>query len=67
MQPESAEMWFSIGLFCCFAVISAVGAYLIAAHHWSRKVGAVVAVLILLFFVALGYGVAALMKQGGVL
>ena len=66
MQPESSEMWFSIGLFCSFAVISAVGAYLIAAHHWGRKVGAWTAVLILLFFVGLGYGVAALMKQGGV-
>jgi lipopolysaccharide export LptBFGC system permease protein LptF len=66
MRPESFEMWFSIGLFCSFAVISAVGAYLIAAHHRSRKAGAVVAVLILLFFVALGYGVATLMKQGGV-
>jgi hypothetical protein len=60
-------MWFSIGLFCFFALASALGAYLITAHFRSRKAGVLAAVSTLLFFVVLACGVFFLMREGGVL
>jgi apolipoprotein N-acyltransferase len=65
MPRQFTEMWLPIGLFCLFALISALGAYLITAHHRSRKMGVLAAVLILLFFVGLAFGVLALMREGG--
>ena len=67
MPPHLTEMWLPIGLFCLFALLSALGAYWITAHFRSRKAGVLAAVLILLFFVALALGVDALMREGGVL
>jgi membrane protein implicated in regulation of membrane protease activity len=65
MLRQLTEMWLPIGLFCLFALISALGAYLITAHHRSRQAGVLVAVLVLLFFVGLAFGVLALMRESG--
>ncbi|HEY0515011.1 MAG TPA: hypothetical protein VGH73_24160 [Thermoanaerobaculia bacterium] len=65
MLRQFSEMWLPIGLFCLFALLSAIGAYLVTAHFRSRRAGIVVAGLTLLFFVGLALLVLVLMREGG--
>jgi len=50
-------MWLPSLLFTLFAVFSAVGVYLIVAHHKGRKAGIAGACVMALFYVALYAGV----------
>lgn len=67
MPPQITEMWLPIVLFCLFALFSVLGAYFIAAHFRGRKAGVAAALATLLFFAALAFGVAALLREGGAL
>jgi hypothetical protein len=51
-------------IFVVFTLLSAVGAYLIFAHHRGRAAGVVAAVLIVVFFVSLFFGLYLLMPEG---
>ena len=50
-------MWLPSLLFTLFAVFSAIGVYLIVAHHKGRRAGIVGAVVTALLYVALFAGV----------
>lgn len=52
-------------IFVTFALISALGSYLIIGHHHGRKAGAVGGGIALLFFSLLFLGVYALLRNGG--
>jgi len=67
VPPDPSEMWLSFLLFGLFALLSAVGAYLVTAHLRGRRAGIAAAVLTALFFGALFAGVLALMRHGGLL
>jgi len=60
-------MWMPLALFLLFALLSAIGAYLVVAHWRGRAAGAWAAALTVVFFAALLAGVWALMRNGGVL
>lgn len=51
-------------IFVVFTLLSAAGAYLIFAHHRGRTAGIVAAVLIVVFFVSLFFGLVLLMPEG---
>ena len=55
------EMWLPSLLFLLFAVFSAVGVYLIVAHHKGRNAGIAGALVTALLYVALFAGVLFLM------
>lgn len=67
MPSNAAEMWLPFLLFGLFALLSALGAYLVVAHGRGRRAGIVAAVLTALFFGALFFGVLALIRAGGAL
>lgn len=50
-------MWLPTLLFVLFAGFSAIGVYLVLAHHRSRTVAAVGALVTVIFYVALYAGV----------
>lgn len=53
-------MWLPTLLFTLFAVLSAIGVYLIVAHHRGRTAGLVGAAVTALLYVALYAGVLSL-------
>lgn len=53
-------MWLPSLLFTLFAVFSAIGVYLIVAHHKGRRAGILMALATVLFYVALFAGVLSL-------
>lgn len=62
------EMWLPTLLFSLFAAFSAVGVYLIVAHHRGRRAAIAGALVTALLYVALYVGVLALIalpKAGG--
>lgn len=67
MTPSSSEMWLPLALFFIFALISVVGAYLIAAHWRGWKAGLWAALGTALFFGALLAGLGYLLRNGGLL
>jgi drug/metabolite transporter superfamily protein YnfA len=67
VRSEPAEMWMPLLLFVVFALLSVIGAYLVAAHWKGRRGGVVAALLTALFFAAVLAGLAALMRNGGML
>jgi hypothetical protein len=67
MTLQLAEMWLPLTLFFLFALLSAVGAYLAAAHWRGRAAGVLAALLTALFFAALLAGLWALLRSGGAL
>jgi hypothetical protein len=67
VRSEPAEMWMPLLLFVVFALLSVVGAYLVAAHWRGRRAGIVAALLTALFFGALLAGLLALMRNGGMI
>jgi hypothetical protein len=67
VKSEPAEMWMPLLLFVVFALLSAIGAYLVAAHWRGRRAGVVAALLTALFFAALLTGLLALMRNGGMI
>jgi hypothetical protein len=50
-------------LFAIFALLSALGAYLILTHHHGRGAGLLAAALTLAFFAILGAGLLALLRE----
>jgi hypothetical protein len=56
------EMWLPSLLFTLFAVFSAVGVYLILAHHKGRMAGIAGALVTVLLYVALYAGVLVLIR-----
>lgn len=52
-------------LFVLFAALAVLGAFLIVAHHRGRAAGLLAAALTLVFFGALGAGLAALLSGAG--
>jgi hypothetical protein len=58
-------MWWPVVLFCVFTLLSMAGAYWVAAHWRGRVAGIWAAIATALFFVALAFGVWALMREGG--
>jgi hypothetical protein len=56
------EMWLPSLLFTLFAVLSAVGVYLILAHHKGRTAGIAGAFVTILLYVALYAGVLYLIR-----
>jgi hypothetical protein len=67
MMPSFSEMWLPLGLFFVFALISVVGAYLIAAHGRGRRAGFWAALGTALFFGVLLLGLEFLMRSSGLL
>ena len=67
MAPQPPDIWFPLGLFLLFALLSMAGAFLAVAHGRGRKAGAVAALLTGLFFAALLAGLWALLRRGGAL
>jgi hypothetical protein len=51
-------------LFVLFALFAAAGAYLAAVGPKGRRFALVAALVVLAFFVALGFGVVTLIRQG---
>ncbi|HEV2853096.1 MAG TPA: hypothetical protein VHC97_09865 [Thermoanaerobaculia bacterium] len=67
MASPSSEMWLPLAVFCLFALLSVVGAYL-AAAHWRGRAAAVWAALgTALFFGALFLGLDFLIRSTGLL
>jgi hypothetical protein len=66
-MPQSPDLWFPLGLFLLFALLSAAGAYLAVAHGRGRRAGAVAALATALFFAALLAGLWTLLRSGGAL
>ncbi|HEX6864312.1 MAG TPA: hypothetical protein VF414_15890 [Thermoanaerobaculia bacterium] len=58
-------MFLPIALFLVFALLCAVGAYLILAHHRSRAAGVWAALGTTLFFGLLFFGLLALLRSAG--
>jgi hypothetical protein len=54
-------------IFLLFTALATAGAYLVTAHHRSRRAALGVAAASLLFFIILAAGLFALMRSGGVL
>jgi hypothetical protein len=67
VNPQPTDIWFPLGLFLLFALLSVAGAYLAVAHWRGRKAGAGAALLTALFFAALLVGLWALLRSGGAL
>ncbi len=67
MTFQPSEMWLPLTLFCLFALLSVVGAYLAAAHWRGRVAGVWAALGTVLFFGALFVGLGFLLRSGGVL
>lgn len=67
MTPSPSEMWLPLGLFFTFALLSVVGAYLIAAHGRGWKAGVWAALGTALFFGALFVGLGYLLRSSGLL
>jgi hypothetical protein len=65
MRPDPNEIWWPLVLFCVFTLLSMGGAYWVAARLRSRVAGIWAAVVTGLFFLAVGYGVWALMRESG--
>jgi len=65
MRSDPSEMWWPVVLFCVFTLLSIVGAYWVVAHWRGRVAGIWAAVATALFFLALAFGVWALMREGG--
>jgi len=61
------DLWFPLGIFLLFALLSGAGAYLVVARWRGRVAGVWATLLTLLFFAALLAGLWALMRGGGVL
>lgn len=58
-------MWLPTLLFLLFAAFSAVGVYLIVAHHRSRTAAVIGAIVTLLFYLVLYAGVLYLIRPLG--
>lgn len=58
-------MVFPLLLYCLFALLSAVGAFLAAAHHRGTRAGLLGASATLLCFAALGWWLLSLFREGG--
>lgn len=66
-MSQTSEMWLPLALFCIFALLSVVGAYLAAAHVRGRAAGLWAALGTALFFGALFVGLGFLLRSGGIL
>jgi hypothetical protein len=66
-MPQPPDLWFPLGLFLLFALLSVVGAYLAVANWRGRSAGVWAALLTLLFFAALLAGLWGLLRSGGAL
>lgn len=67
MTTQTSEMWLPLTLFCLFALLSVVGAYLATAHLKGRAAGMWAALGTALFFGALFVGLGFLLRSGGIL
>jgi hypothetical protein len=67
MVSPPSEMWLPLVLFFTFALLSVVGAYLIAAHWRGWKAGVWAALSTALFFGALFLGLGLLLRSSGLL
>ena len=65
MRADPSQLWWPVVLFCVFTLMSIGGAYWAVSHWRGRRWGIWAAVATGVFFLAVGYGVWALMHESG--